>query len=74
MAILPATLTGSSVMKNIDMKVSKDKKTLTIVIDLTKEQGLSKSEKSMVIGTTSGNTKVPEHDDISIGINCYKKA
>lgn len=59
-------------MKNIEMKVAGKK--LIITIDLTKEQGLSKSEKSMVIGTTSGNTKVPGHDDISIGINCYKKA
>lgn len=59
-------------MKNIDMQVTDN--ILTIKIDLSKEQGLSKSEKSMVIGTTSGNTKVPDHEDISIGINCYKKA
>ncbi len=40
-------------MKNMIMEVKDNK--LTITIDLTKEQGMSKSGKSMVIATTSGN-------------------
>ena len=58
-------------MKNVEMKVKGNK--LNIEIDLSKEFGESKSGKSTTIGSTSGNVKVPEHEDISIGINCYKK-
>ena len=57
-------------MKNMIMEVKDNK--LTITIDLTEEQGMSKSGKSMVIATTSGNVSIPENDDIKIGLNIYK--
>jgi hypothetical protein len=57
-------------MKNIEMKV--EGKTLTITIDLTKEFGKSSSGKTTIISTTAGNASIPGHDDIKIGVNCYK--
>ena len=57
-------------MKNIEMKV--DGKTLTITIDLTKEFGKSSSGKTTIVTTTAGNVSIPGHDDIKIGVNCYK--
>ena len=57
-------------MKNIEMKV--EGKTLTITIDLTKEFGKSSSGKTTIVATTAGNVSIPGHDDIKIGVNCYK--
>lgn len=58
-------------MKNIEMKV--DKNILTIKIDLTKSFGASKSGKTQIIATTSGNVGVPDSQDaIKIGVNVYK--
>jgi len=46
---------------------------LTITIDTAQELGISKSGKSMMVATTSGNKKIPTpHGEISIGINAYK--
>lgn len=59
-------------MNNVDMKVTGD--ILTVTIDLSKEYGLSASEKSISVASTNGNISVPEHADIKIGINVYKKA
>lgn len=56
-------------MKNINMSVKDDK--LTIVIDLTQTHGLTKSEKSITVGTTQGNLSVPGREDIKISVNCY---
>lgn len=56
-------------MTNIDLKV--DGNTLTIKIDLSETHGASKSGKTTIIATTSGNTKIPGTDAI-IGLNCYK--
>ena len=58
-------------MKNIEMQVQGD--TLTIKIDLKKEFGPSSSGKTTIIATTEGNVAVPDHEDIKIGINVYKK-
>ena len=58
-------------MKNVEMKVKNNK--LTIEIDLTKDYGESKSGKSLTVATTGGNQSVPEHEDIKIGINVFKK-
>lgn len=57
-------------MENIDLKVVKNK--LTITVDLSKKQGLSKSGKSQVIATTSGNVTIPGTDDVKLGLNIYK--
>ena len=57
-------------MKNIEMNV--EGKTLTLKIDLSKEQGKSKSGKSTVVATTEGNLSVPGHPEIKLGVNCYR--
>lgn len=57
--------------KNIEFTV--EGSTLTLKIDLSKSFGQSKSGKSQIIATTSGNKSLTgEYDDIKIGINCYK--
>lgn len=58
-------------MKNIEMSV--DGTVLTIRVDLAKEFGVSKSGKSITIASTEGNISVPEHDEIKIGLNIYRK-
>lgn len=59
-------------MQNINMEVKGDK--LTIVVDLSKSHGNSKSGKSVVIATTGGNADVPGKSGIKIGLNIYRKA
>ena len=58
-------------MKNIDMQVQGD--ILTVKVDLKKEFGPSASGKTTIIATTEGNVTVPEHENIKIGINVYRK-
>jgi hypothetical protein len=58
-------------MKNIEMKLNGQQ--LVITVDLTKDFGMSKSGKSITIASTEGNISVPEHEDIKIGLNIYKK-
>lgn len=60
-------------MKNINMTVSRN--VLTVTIDLSKDQGPSKSGKTIMIASTQGNVDVTGHDlthDIKLGINCYR--
>ena len=57
-------------MKNIKTEVNGD--ILTITVDLSKEQGMSKSGKTMIIATTSGNIAIDGRDEI-MGVNIYKK-
>ncbi len=42
-------------------------------IDITKEFGPSKSGKSITIASTEGNVSIPDHDEIKIGLNIYRK-
>ena len=63
---------GGIIMKNVDLKVKDNK--LTIVVDLTKEHGLSSSGKSTMIASTEGNLALPGMEDVKIGLNVYKKA
>lgn len=44
---------------------------LTLTIDLSKEQGTSKSGKSTVIASSQGNQSVPGRDEIKFGLNVY---
>jgi hypothetical protein len=57
-------------MKNVEMKVEGQK--LIITVDLSKEFGKSSSGKNTIVATTAGNVSVPGHDEIKIGLNCYK--
>jgi len=51
-----------------------EKNILTAVIDLNKNVGLSSTTKSINVGTTNGNSKIPHKDNIlNLGINCYVK-
>ena len=58
-------------MKNVDMKLNGDK--LVITVDISKDFGQSKSGKSITIASTEGNISLPEHEDIKIGLNIYRK-
>lgn len=60
--------------KNVKFEVDAKKKTLTITVDLTKEFGKSKSGKSVVIGSTEGNTAVEGTDGVKVGLNVYRSA
>jgi len=57
-------------MENMEMTVEGD--TLTIKIDLTRDLGLSKSQKTRIIASSRGNAKVPG-TDATIGLNLYKR-
>jgi hypothetical protein len=56
--------------KNVDMDVQGDM--LTLNVDLSKEQGPSKSGKTIMIASTEGNQAVFGRDE-RIGLNVYKK-
>ena len=57
-------------MKNINMSIKG--KMLTIEIDLDQDFGPSKSGKTIVIATTSGNKEIKERPGVHIGVNVYK--
>ena len=57
-------------MKNAILKVDGNK--LTITVDLSKDHGPSKSGKTTIIATSSGNQKI-EGTDAMIGLNVYTK-
>lgn len=56
-------------MNNIKTKIDGNK--LIIEVDLTKKGAASKSGKSVVIATTSGNVDAGK-DGIKFGLNVYK--
>jgi hypothetical protein len=57
-------------MDNVQIEV-RDKKAI-ITIDLTKEFGLSKSGKTIVVATTRGNVPIPGAEAYRLGLNCYR--
>ena len=57
-------------MKNVEMTM--EGTILTIKVDLSKEFGLSGSEKNIIIASTEGNVTVPNRDE-KIGLNVYRK-
>ncbi|HIJ06378.1 hypothetical protein [Methanocalculus sp.] len=59
-------------MKNMEMKREGSK--LIIEVDLTKDFGISKSGKSIIIASSEGNISIPDDDEIKIGLNIYRKA
>lgn len=59
-------------MKNVDISVDTKKKTLTLVIDLSKDFGPSQSEKTIIIASTEGSQKIG-YEDVVLGLNVYKK-
>lgn len=61
-----------TVGSNISYEVKDNK--LTITVDLKKENGDSKSGKTVIIGTTKGNVKFvgPGDSEMIMGVNVYK--
>ena len=57
-------------MTNVTTKI--DKNILTLTIDLSQDHGPSKSGKTIVIATTSGNVKLDHPTGAVIGLNVYK--
>ena len=59
-------------MQNVNTEVSKDGKTLTITIDLTKDFGPSASGKTISIASTKGNQAIDGAGGARLGLNLYK--
>lgn len=57
-------------MQNVVMNVKGSK--LTIEVDLSKEQGKSKSGKTVIVASTQGNQPIADTGAI-IGLNIYRK-
>ena len=58
--------------KNVSYEVKGNE--LTIKVDLSKNFGLSKSGRTTIIATTSGNEKIGNgSEDIQFGLNVFKK-
>jgi len=58
----------TTVGKNVSFSVKDNQ--LTIVVDLTKDFGESKSGKSIVVASTEGNMTLP--DGTKLGLNAYR--
>lgn len=58
-------------MENVAMKRDGDR--LVITVDLAKEFGESTSGKSITIASTEGNVSVPGDEEVTIGLNVYRK-
>lgn len=59
-------------MKNVQMTVDAKAKTLTLVLDLSKDHGASSSGKTNIVGTSEGNVEIPGFPGYKIGVNCFK--
>jgi hypothetical protein len=59
-------------MKNVEINVKG--KVMTITVDLSKEHGLSASQKTIIIGTTAGNARIGAGalGEVNVGLNVYK--
>ena len=57
-------------MVNCTMTVVKGK--LTIVVDLSKNAGLSKSGKTILVASTQGSAEVPGVSGTFVGLNVFK--
>lgn len=64
---------AKTVGKNISFEVTKENK-LVITVDLNKENGMSKSGKTVTVATTQGNTKALDknENEFIFGVNVYK--
>lgn len=56
-------------MKNIQMEVKGN--ILTVTVDLSKNFGISKTGKSLIIASSEGNVSVEGREEIKIGCNVY---
>jgi len=60
---------------NITDAISKDGRTLTLTVDLTRTLGPSASGKTMLIASTKGDQTItlPDGSTATIGLNVYQK-
>lgn len=58
----------------VNVKASTNKNILRLEIDMNQDNGMSKSGKTITIGSTKGNVAVHKHDGktIFLGLNCYR--
>jgi hypothetical protein len=56
-----------------NVKLSVNKKILTIEVDLSIDLGPSRPGKTHVVATTQGFVTVPGFDDISVSLNVIKR-
>ena len=56
-------------MSGFKHQLSKDGKTLDIKVDLTGDEGLSKSGKTKVVASSRGNISI---GDVKLGLNVYR--
>lgn len=61
----------SNIGTNVEYAIDKEKKKLTITIDLTQDHGSSASGKTLVVASTKGNKEV-EDTGVFIGVNAYR--
>jgi len=47
---------------------------MTIKVDLSKDFGVSKSGKTVIVASSNGGAKVPDHNDKTVNLTVYKKA
>lgn len=57
-------------MKNVKVSIKGTK--MTLEVDLSKDQGPSKSGKTIIIATTSGNADVPGMEGAKMSLNVFK--
>ncbi len=57
-------------MKNVKQTIKGN--ILTLTVDLSKDFGPSKSQKTIVVASTLGNVSVEGNEDFKIGLNVYK--
>jgi hypothetical protein len=70
-AIPPARIRGHLMLSNVQITVAGNK--ATIVVDLSKNLGPSKSGKTVLVATTAGNVTIPG-TEVTLGLNAYRKA
>lgn len=56
-------------MSGFKHELSKDKKILTLTIDLAGDEGPSKSGKTRVVASSRGNISI---GDVKLGLNVYR--
>ena len=56
-------------MTNVSMRIDGDD--LVILVNLKERHGKSKSGKTEIIATTSGNVTAPDNPHVKIGLNVY---
>ena len=56
----------------VNCKLQVNKNTLTITVDLSKNAGLSKSGKTILVASTQGSAEVPGAQGTFVGLNVFK--